>query len=450
MDFEKAKAYLQRKEGSTSVYEHMTEILLKLITEQPDNALDTFETICAKVKSATFPSLSDDNSPESCAAPELDEAKDAHLTRTSALFKPITEPYPDNCQNLTQEATLLEWGGIGMSRTEMYRLHLSMKHFASTMVDRNLRNLRFWGRVFGRTGDYIIIEGIADPVETDETPDEKDAKGHTIEVGVGANYYTYWYCQTVGGAWTELPPVTPHQIIVARQLRRFLTGNPDSIPYGHPPFPGKELNLLRALIALISADSVLAPDGAYEIDDEELGTLMPSEEPLEEIPRDLGEWLHINLELNEIGRTTDEPDEDEEPELPVVLRSAADDQPVASTLPEGSPEEEDEQAAWEVRNLPSLGITETKEDANGPIVLASRKWPGAVTVGLDTSYVNAYVGWGIPFAAKPYQPALPADIPTEYTVVDEEEGEDPEMKLVIEQPDVAEPPVEDDEEDEYD
>lgn len=450
MDFEKAKAFLQRKEGSTSVYEHLTEILLKLITEQPTNALDTFETICAKVKGATFPSLSNDNSPESCAAPELDEAKDAHLTQASALFKPIAEAYPDNCQNLTQDAALLEWGGIGMSRTDMYRLHLSMKHFASTMTDRNLRNIRFWGRIFGRKGDYIIIEGVADPVETDETPEEKDAKGNTIEVGTGANYYTYWYCRSIGGPWTELPPVTPHQIIVARKIRRFLTGDPENIPYGHPPFPGKELNLLRAQIALISADTVLAPNGAYEVEDDDTGVLTRSEEPLEELPRDLSEWVHVGLELNEIGRTKQENTEDEEAEPPVTLRPASDDPPVGSTAPPGTPGEEEEQAAWELRNLPSLGITESKEDANGAVVLVSRKWPGAVAVGLGTSFANAYVGWGIPFAPKPYQPALPADLPTEYTVINEEEGEDAETKLVTEQPDVTEPPAADEEEEEYD
>lgn len=54
-DFEKAKALLQKKQGSTSVYDHLSEVLLKLVTEDPADSVALFENISALVKKASFP-----------------------------------------------------------------------------------------------------------------------------------------------------------------------------------------------------------------------------------------------------------------------------------------------------------------------------------------------------------------------------------------------------------
>ena len=54
-DFEKAKALLQRKQGSTSVYDHLSEVLLKLITEDPADSVALFEHISGLVKKASYP-----------------------------------------------------------------------------------------------------------------------------------------------------------------------------------------------------------------------------------------------------------------------------------------------------------------------------------------------------------------------------------------------------------
>jgi hypothetical protein len=37
-----------------------------------------------------------------------------------------------------------------------------------------------------------------------------------------------------------------------------------------------------------------------------------------------------------------------------------------------------------------------------------------VTVGWGKKYTSAYVGWGLPVVTAPYQPSLPAPIPTQY------------------------------------
>jgi radial spoke head protein 4A len=152
---------------------------------------------------------------------------------------------------------------------------LSLKHLAAKYP---VKGLRLWGKIFGRTADYVIAEGTMDAEEPEE--DAKDALGNTIQKsGEGPNKWVYFVSQEVGGEWTKLPNVTPHQIVVARKIRRAFTGKLSAPVAGHPPFPGTEVNYLRAQVALISAATVLAPSGAFtEAEDDPEGGVNPAEE----------------------------------------------------------------------------------------------------------------------------------------------------------------------------
>lgn len=67
----------------------------------------------------------------------------------------------------------------------------------------------------------------------------------------------------------RLPLVTPAQILVARQVKRYFTGMLDAEVKSNPVFPGLEINLLRAQIARISAGTQVSPIGFYTFDNEE-------------------------------------------------------------------------------------------------------------------------------------------------------------------------------------
>lgn len=69
-DFEKAKAALQRKQGSTSLYDHLSEVLVKIVSEDPANSLALFEQISASVKRGAYPG-------ETTGAPVSGKADDA-------------------------------------------------------------------------------------------------------------------------------------------------------------------------------------------------------------------------------------------------------------------------------------------------------------------------------------------------------------------------------------
>lgn len=281
MDAAAAKALLSRTEGGASVYSHLTEVILKLVTEQPAHALAAFEKISAGVKAGTFvggAGAGASTSVGASAAAEVAAALTARLAKEAALFKaPGDEDgnAGEESQNLAEEANYLEWAGISFGRTETFRLHLALKHLAAKYP---ARQLRLWGKLLGADGDYVIAEGVMDP-EGDEE-DATDALGNTIQkTGEGPNKFTYFVTTGAGDAWTRLPNVTPHQIIVARQSRRLLTGRLDAAVGGHPPFPGVELNFLRAKIAIISAATVLAPTGAFTpVDGDEDGNIQAADE----------------------------------------------------------------------------------------------------------------------------------------------------------------------------
>lgn len=46
--------------------------------------------------------------------------------------------------------------------------------------------------------------------------------------GTGANGYTYFVCNHLGGPLSRLPPVKPAQIKAARQVKKFVTGKLDT------------------------------------------------------------------------------------------------------------------------------------------------------------------------------------------------------------------------------
>ena len=271
-DLSAAKALLQKQVNGNSVYDHLADVLLKVIAENPDDAVEVFEALSASVKRNRFNVGADTAAgkgvAESKSDPDVAAAQAAWAVSAEALFKApepaegVDEPAP--VQDLADEANYLEWAGVNLGREEAFRLSLALKHLAASVP---VTGLRFWGKILGTAGDYIVAEGVLGGEEGEEA---RDSNGVLIEnPGEGANKFTYFVCSYAGGAWTKLPNVTPEQVVVARQIRRFFTGDLDAAVGGHPPFPGTERNYLRAQIARISAASTLSPSGYYVAGEDE-------------------------------------------------------------------------------------------------------------------------------------------------------------------------------------
>jgi radial spoke head protein 4/6 len=91
----------------------------------------------------------------------------------------------------------------------------------------------------------------------------------TEEAGYGVNRLVYLVLTDLSGDWTELPPVTPHQINVSRRIKKYQTGDLDENIFSYPVFPGTERNFLRAIIARISSSTCIAPRNFFQIEGDE-------------------------------------------------------------------------------------------------------------------------------------------------------------------------------------
>ncbi|CAB0013107.1 unnamed protein product, partial [Nesidiocoris tenuis] len=87
--------------------------------------------------------------------------------------------------------------------------------------------------------------------------------------GEGTNKHVFFVTNDPKSDWIRLPHVTPEQIVVGRQIRKFFTGYLTSRVNSWPKFPGIEMNLLRVQIARISAGTQVSPAGYYRFEEGE-------------------------------------------------------------------------------------------------------------------------------------------------------------------------------------
>ena len=107
------------------------------------------------------------------------------------------------------EANVLEWAGISLGRSEIYRLYLSMKSLAESLPG-DAERLRLFGKIYTRSAPYYVVEAISP--EEEEGIDDKKQEGKS-----GANKYAYWVTQNFESkVWTKLPNVTSDQVVKAR------------------------------------------------------------------------------------------------------------------------------------------------------------------------------------------------------------------------------------------
>lgn len=219
----------------------------------------------------------------------------------------------------------------------------------------------------------------------------------------------------------QLPPVTQAQIVAARHIKRYFTGNLKAFVPGYPPFPGAEQELLRAQIARITSSTAVSPAGFFQLDEDSDApsiNLAESEAINEAFPKaseelnSLDAWVHHEQEVNILGRVLPMPERTDENGDPVE-----EDDPPEDIAPLRSLSE-DKEGTWGLRLCPA-GAAASPSSA---VAVKSLLWPGAYAVAAGTQFTNIYVGDGTKFQSKPYQfPHMPA-IQTEWAPAEDEEG----------------------------
>ncbi|NWH39319.1 RSH4A protein, partial [Chloropsis hardwickii] len=459
-----AKAYLLKTstKSGLNLYDHFANILTKILDEQPTNTVDIIENISKDVKWAQFRKKMDTLRDEPLISPTFEAAE-----KCKALF--IKEGGEEDREDVEEEmgqpalpnvmetAFYFEQAGIGLSKDESYYIFLAFKNLIKTQP---IQTCRFWGKILGlemnyiiaevqlregeeqeetgEEGDETIVEGQKEMGEAEEEDEQKEKEPEPPKStykpppeipkeanGTGTNKYVYFVCNEPGKPWMKLPPVTPAQIVCARQIKKFFTGRLDAPVVSFPPFPGNEANYLRAQIARISAGTHVSPTGFYQFpedEEEEEGADTYEENPefepppVAEMVESLATWAHHVKGILKQGRcvwinpaqkSEENEDEDEEEEE----------------------EEEDEQQ--EERGPPLLTlISEDEGMKNIPAwtaqastdlipeysvaILQSNRWPGAYAFASGRKFENIYFGWGHKYSPEYHTPALPPPAEAEF------------------------------------
>ncbi|MBN3294142.1 RSH4A protein, partial [Polypterus senegalus] len=461
------KAYLLKSstKSKLNLYDHLSQVLTKILDERPENVVDIFEDISNEVKLTCFSKKLDTLREKREISPlwELAEIQ-------KALFYKTTEPEEDDWEsplpNVMEMAFYFEQAGVGLSRDETFHIYLAMKQLTD---GQTLQRCRFWGKILGTEMNYLVVEAECregeeeeeDVMETEskeselktvdeELDEEENEESHEFpkstyvpppiipreENHFGANKYIYFVCNEPGQSWVKLPMVTPAQIVAARYMRKFFTGRLENRIVSFPPFPGYEANYLRAQIARISAGTHVSPLGFYQFgmedDEEEEEAVRDTYEenpdfdgyPVQDMVESLSKWVHhlqhilpqgrcvwVNLsqkrEKDEEEDEEDEEEEDEgpdepEPEVgPPLLTPVSEDAELENTVP------------W------TAMISSSLIPQHSIAILRSNIWPGAYTFATGRKFENIYIGWGHKYVAENYCPPLPPQAQVEYPSVPE-------------------------------
>nr|XP_003406511.1 LOW QUALITY PROTEIN: radial spoke head protein 6 homolog A [Loxodonta africana] len=467
-----AKAYLLQTsvKCDLSLYEHLVNLLTKLLNQRPEDPLFILESLNRTTQREWFhpklDTMRDD--PEMQLTYEMAEKQKALFIRSGGgegeqeMEEEVTEtPVP----NIMETAFYFEQAGIGLGSDESFRIFLALKQLVE---QQPILTCRFWGKILGLKRSYLVAEvefregeeeGEEEEVEDmlegadvmdahgEEEGEEDEEKAADVipkpmwkpppvipreESRSGTNKYLYFVCNEPGRPWTRLPHVTPAQIVHARKIKKFFTGYLDTPVVSYPPFPGNEANYLRAQIARISAATHISPLGFYQFgeeegdEEEEGGAGRDSFEenpdfegiPVLELVDSMANWVHHTQHILPQGRCTwvnPLQKSEEEEEL-------------------GEEEEKADEGIEEVEQEvgPPL-LTPLSEDAeimhlspwtarlscsHSPqyslAVVRSNLWPGAYAYASGKKFENIYIGWDHKYSPETFNPALPAPIQQEY------------------------------------
>ncbi|XP_034479083.1 radial spoke head protein 4 homolog A [Drosophila innubila] len=349
-----AKAVLQQYStlSGDNLFDHLSDIVKRVIDERPPNVIDFFEEFSRNVREQKFhvPERFPPNGVFAdsrmfrpakkilqaiklpCNAEGTDLGCDEEMTGEEAYPYADGELQIDLDDSLRMFVSFNErveqlqffWNqsGFSISKDDIFQLASSINRL---QTHPSIMQCRFWGCIYGLKCSYYIVEasltrdeiisrltmmeeemrekqlpfkmrknqerkpmpshigpeltpGIygwenydpgdlakmipkAEPVPLAEELEFYDIPPEVV--GRGCNRFSYFVVNSLYDDWIELPIVTPRQIVVSRQIKKFFTGDLESDIVSYPCFPGKEKHYLRAMIARISAGTHIAPQGYY-------------------------------------------------------------------------------------------------------------------------------------------------------------------------------------------
>ena len=470
-DIESAKAYLLKASSNSglNLYDHLASVLKNILDEKKDDAFEesNLEDLSSELKTDRYmESTTIQSDPDPLAEVALAKTQER-------LFAPSAVDTADDedaevepvIPNMMEQMQYFEDAGLGLGREETFRVLLALKQL---QTEESFSKIRFWGKVFGIKANYLVAEcqysggdvfRAESAVDADENDDDEEAQDEDDELpmsqyiepmevpteayGSGVNKYVYYVCSEAGAEWVRLPHATPKHIVVARQIRKLMTGDLSTEIHSYPPFNGTEAEYLRAQIAQISSDCIISPQGFYTFDEEDEEEEDERSEYIKDaefegvtrdklidaegegpdgwchhfqhiLPQGRCKWVNTAIKPKRAGDDEDEDEEEEEeddeevqPETgPSLLSSIMQDPPVDANP--ASP-------AW------SAKLTSQKAQQFAGVILSSNRWPGAHALAYSKgmAFQNVYTGWGHKYSSQPFSPPLPPTAATEFLTAPE-------------------------------
>ncbi|XP_055905289.1 radial spoke head protein 4 homolog A-like [Eupeodes corollae] len=414
-----------------------------------------------------------------------------------------------DCENVLQIQQFFAFCGLGFDIDEVFQLALSVQKVQQLPY---VKNARFWGRIFGLRASYFVVEAeltrteiqnrlkamksrLLDEMKSFITERERDQTKsfsdeelipgskwkevlteeelkkmqHPIEpiprlyfqkffnelkepVGSGLNRKTYFVTTSLSTDWQELPSVAPSHIKTSKIIKKYFTG--DLNLNLRPSFPGSEKHYLRAMIARISAGSLIAPKGFYrrltrrerrmmeenydlgeeefdsDEEDDDIGNddLITQNYDYEQLSLEeltlLTNWVHFRPNILNQGRIVHMNEKlaikDLEKEVILSMKngndSAWEDNEENELEEEENQEEEDQgedilpeetgpelfSSCDEDQNneaIPSwtFRYSSVYNKLNQMIIMRSNLWPGAYSIAFENVSDCIYLGWGFKY-----------------------------------------------------
>ncbi|XP_065371230.1 radial spoke head protein 4 homolog A [Calliphora vicina] len=347
-----AKSIMQQYSNISgdNLFDHLSDIIKRVIDERPPNVIDFFEEFSRSVREQKFhlperfppDAVYEENRMYKVAKKQLISMKlpypndltiqnaaeddlEEERTKNNDFKLELKQDYLDKFHTFNERVQHLQffWNqcGFSISSEDIFQLACSMNRLET---HPSIMQCRFWGQVNGLKASYYVVEATLSNEEYESrlqqmekemqenhaqanresasnqnqfshigpelTPGAIGWENHAEEdlfkmktnelpvplvkdvevfdippepIGKGVNRYSYFVVNSLSDEWIELPIVTPKQISLSRQIKKFLTGDLEADIVSYPCFCGKEKHYLRAMIARITAGTYIAPKNYY-------------------------------------------------------------------------------------------------------------------------------------------------------------------------------------------
>lgn len=246
MDLEEKLRSIRNNRG-VNLYDHLMNVLGKILLEKEGDPYANFERISAGLKDRDVYLGSTDA--VGTLIRENGADLDAEIKKLRAFLKIEPKPEPVDKEeeappkedepptnvlsNIIVQERITRKCGVSIGEEDAFLLATALKQFSGS---KNAVKCTFWGKVTGHNVDYWVVEC---------PPGEKQEGDEAIvtdePVGQGVNSKSYWVTtDLLAGGWVELPPVSAKQIRQARTLQYVFTGNLTRKIIASPEFDGEE------------------------------------------------------------------------------------------------------------------------------------------------------------------------------------------------------------------